>query len=153
MRQETHRASILQPSEPLFGHGAMRARGRHRSPVRLAPLIDVVFILLVFFMLASSFLEWRTIPLGAPGQGEGGASVVGALLVDVRSDDLRLGGESVSAEGLSSRVTAAVKASPDRHVLVRPDAGVPLQRSVEVLDLLEAAGARNVSLVSGLAVQ
>ena len=39
---------------------------RRRSPISLTPLIDVVFILLVFFMLASSFLDWRSITLAAP---------------------------------------------------------------------------------------
>ncbi|MEM6945656.1 MAG: biopolymer transporter ExbD, partial [Pseudomonadota bacterium] len=36
-------------------------RPRKRLRISITPLIDVVFILLVFFMLASSFLDWRSI--------------------------------------------------------------------------------------------
>ena len=47
---------------------AGRPQGRRRPLISLTPLIDVVFILLVFFMLASSFLDWRSIDLNAPAQ-------------------------------------------------------------------------------------
>ncbi|OOC09384.1 ExbD/TolR family protein, partial [Thioalkalivibrio halophilus] len=40
-------------------------RPRRRNLISLTPLIDVVFILLVFFMLASSFLDWRAVELEA----------------------------------------------------------------------------------------
>ncbi len=44
--------------------------GRRRALISLTPLIDVVFILLVFFMLPSSFLDWRAIDLDPPGQAQ-----------------------------------------------------------------------------------
>ena len=39
---------------------------KRKAVISLTPLIDVVFILLVFFMLSSSFLDWRHQPLGHP---------------------------------------------------------------------------------------
>ncbi len=124
---------------------------RRRAPIGLTPLIDVVFILLVFFMLASSFLDWRAIALNAPAAAKGGASPEGALLVEVRADGLRLGAERLGLEALAERVAAQLRAAPDRRVLVRPDAGVPLQRAVEVLDRLSAAGATEIALIRGRA--
>lgn len=49
-------------------------RPRRRPSINLTPLVDVVFILLVFFMLAFSFMEWRAIDLNtsrAQGVGRG----------------------------------------------------------------------------------
>jgi biopolymer transport protein ExbD len=122
---------------------------RRRALIGLTPLIDVVFILLVFFMLASSFLDWRAIELNAPSQAQGGGSPEGALLIEVRADGLRLGAERLNLDDLAERVAAQLRESEGRRVLVRPDAGVPLQRAVEVLDRLSAIGAERISLIRG----
>ncbi|WP_299392683.1 biopolymer transporter ExbD [Pelagibius sp.] len=121
--------------------------GRRRALVSLTPLIDVVFILLVFFMLASSFLDWRAIDLSTPAGTSAGAAMEGALLVEVLPARLRLSGEVLSIETLATRVTAQLRERPDRRVLVRPAEGVALQRVVQILDRLAAVGATDVSLI------
>ncbi len=123
------------------------SRKRRRAAISLTPLIDVVFILLVFFMLASSFLDWRAIDLDAPARAGGGASLEGALLVELRPDGIRLSGETVSLAGLAERAAAAVAERPEQKVLVWPSEGVPLQDTVLVLDRLTAAGVAQLSLI------
>ncbi|ANK82600.1 MAG: biopolymer transporter ExbD [Rhizobiales bacterium NRL2] len=120
--------------------------GRRRPLISLTPLIDVVFILLVFFMLASSFLDWRAIDLTPPARAGSGALMEGAMLVDVRPDGLRLSGERLDLETLAGRVEARLADRPGQSVVIRPAAGVSLQRTVRVLDRLAAAGAANLSL-------
>jgi len=120
---------------------------RRRALIGLTPLIDVVFILLVFFMLASSFLNWRAIDLSAPPAVGGGQSLKGAMLVEVRADRLRLGAHTLDLESLAARVSERLADEPGQRVLIRPAAGVSLQRAVEVLDRLAAAGAQNLTLV------
>ena len=126
----------------------LRKPARRRPLISLTPLIDVVFILLVFFMLASSFLDWRAIDLNAPAQAAArNASSEGALLVEVRPDGVRLAAERVSLDALAQRVAARLVAKPAQRVLIKPSEGVPLQSTVEVLDRLKEAGAINVSLI------
>ena len=60
--------SISAQPQRLADSFGQRA-SRRRALIGLTPLIDVVFILLVFFMLASSFLDWRAIDLTAPARG------------------------------------------------------------------------------------
>lgn len=120
---------------------------RRRSLISLTPLIDVVFILLVFFMLASSFLDWRSISLNPPAAGTAGASVAGAVLVEVRKEGLRLSGEVVAPSELAARIEQLLARDPEQRVLVKPAAGVSLQETVTVLDRLTAAGVADVSLV------
>ncbi|MCG8360168.1 MAG: biopolymer transporter ExbD [Kiloniellales bacterium] len=116
--------------------------------ISLTPLIDVVFILLVFFMLASSFLDWRAIDLNAPAQAAApSASVEGALLVEVRPDSLRLAAERLTLGALTQRIAQRLAVNPDQRVLVKPSRGVALQRTVEVLDRLKAAGVTSMSLI------
>lgn len=121
--------------------------GPKRKLIGLTPLIDVVFILLVFFMLASSFLNWRAIDLTAPVRAATGASVDGALLLEIRAEGLWLAGEAVTLDGPGRRLGTRLAAEPDRPVLIAPDAGVPLQRTVMVLDWLQAAGVDDMQLV------
>ena len=138
-----------QPSRRLSDQPGWKAGRRRRRPlISLTPLIDVVFILLVFFMLASSFLDWRSIDLNAPGRaGSSQPSMVGAMLVEVRTDGLRLSGESITVDGLETRIAARLEQRPDQRVLVKPAATVPLQQVVTVLDRLSTAGVTDLSLI------
>ncbi len=124
------------------------AKPRRRRPlISMTPMIDVVFILLIFFMLTSSFLEWRAIAMNAPAKAASGASSEGALQVLIRQHELQLGGAPVSMKALVSQAEAAVTEKSNQRFLITPEPGVPFQRTVEVLDALKAAKATNVSLV------
>lgn len=123
---------------------------RSRRPlVSLTPLIDVVFILLVFFMLASNFSTERVIEMLTPAdtepaqQGESGAA-----LVRVGTDGgVDLNGEPLSRSELAQRVGAWSVSEEPRRYLVQPAPGVTTQQAVTVLDLLKSSGADNVSLI------
>ena len=120
---------------------------RRRSPVSLTVLIDVVFILLVFFMLASSFLDWRSITLAAPSAEASAAPMEGAVLVEIRPSGLRLAGRTLSLDALEAGLRARLAEKPDQAVFVKPAAGIPLQDAVAVLDRLSAAGVTKLSLI------
>jgi len=132
---------------PQLAINAGAHSARRRLLISLTPLIDVVFILLIFFMLASSFLDLRTIDLVAPVRTASGASMEGALLVDVRADDLRLSGETVSLDTLVARIEDHLARTPGQRVLIRPASGVTLQAAVQILDRLTVAGARDIALI------
>ncbi|MEM0922422.1 MAG: biopolymer transporter ExbD [Pseudomonadota bacterium] len=133
------------PSAPfLLGN-----RPKRRLRISMTPLIDVVFILLVFFMLASSFLDWRSIKLSSAG-GQGVASgVEGALLVDLTETGPRLSGEQMSLQDLGTRIAERLTQKPDQRVLVRPADAVEMQRMVDLLDRLAEAGATDIALMPG----
>ncbi|WP_425405834.1 ExbD/TolR family protein [Hwanghaeella sp.] len=125
-----------------------KAQPRRRNLISLTPLIDVVFILLVFFMLASNFLEWRSINLNAPAEASGrGSSIEGTLLVEIRNDGLRLSGKPISVKELATRIAGQIEKSPDRGIFVKPAPAISLQETVAVLDVLAGAGATNISLI------
>ncbi len=114
--------------------------------IALTPLIDVVFILLVFFMLASSFLDWRAVDLRV-SSGVGVAQTAQrALLIRLKEDgSIALRGGAVDAAELEARVKAQVAEDPEQRFVIRPEPAVPLQRAVDMMDLLKSAGAVNVS--------
>lgn len=137
---------MLQHASELPPRLATR-RGRRRPLISLTPLIDVVFILLIFFMLASSFLDWRAIDLDTPQAAAAGSPMEGALLIEVRPEGLRLSGESMTLDALAAEIVDRLESEPDRSVLVKPAAGVRLQAAVDVVDRLAAAGISRLSFI------
>ena len=124
-------------------------RRRGAVPISLTPLIDVVFILLVFFMLATSLLDWRAIELNVPVRTAALMSMEGALVVEIRPEGVRLAGEKIPSGSLPSRIREHLLRKPRRRVVVKPASGVTLQEAVRVLDALTAAGVEDLSLVRG----
>lgn len=120
---------------------------QRRALISLTPLIDVVFILLVFFMLASSFMDWRTLELSV-ARASGAAGMRGALLVELNKDHVRLSGRKMTNAALIDTLTKRFEREPDQRVLVKPQAGVALQLAVNLIDRIAAAGGRQVAFVS-----
>lgn len=115
--------------------------------ISLTPLIDIVFILLVFFMLASSFLDWRSIQLKLPAKTKSGATGDAVLVVSIADNGtLKLNGQPIADVDLETRLAERLSNGVELPILIRAADGVPLQRSIEVLDEVTAAGGHNVSL-------
>jgi biopolymer transport protein ExbD len=112
--------------------------GRRARRPSLTPLIDVVFLLMVFFMLAARFGAERAMPL-MPAAGGGGAWEGPPRLVEVAAGGLRLNGQALALDGLAEAL-APLMPAPDSPVVLRPDEGAPVQALVEAMAVLRAAG-------------
>lgn len=117
-----------------------------RRLISLTPLIDVVFILLVFFMLASSLTHWQSVGLDAPATAAG-AGAEGAWLVRVGPEHLDLNAEVLDLPTLGARVAVRIARQPEQRLLVQAAPGVEVQRLVDVLDRLRDAGATRLTLL------
>lgn len=118
---------------------------RPRRRPNLTPMIDVVFLLLVFFMLASRFGAETVLPLSLAGQG-GSAYEGPPRLVQITAEGVALNGIAVPREGLADAVRPLVQ-SPGDAIILRADTSAPLQEVVGVMDLLTAAGFTRLVLV------
>ena len=116
-----------------------RPSNSSHARISLTPLIDVIFILLIFFMLASRLTAWHDIGIsitsdsGTPQQATGEVHRVG-LLAD---GSVQLDGEALSADALAARLDALPK---EARLVVDPAAGVTLESAVHVLDIASKAG-------------
>lgn len=121
-------------------------RRRSRVVLSLTPLIDVVFILLVFFMLVSQFTQWRQVEMSPEATLGGETTSISPVLVLVdESGSYTVSGETVRlAADAAQEVKASVKG--DQAVIVRPLTGATIQPVVSIVEALKASGVQNVSV-------
>jgi biopolymer transport protein ExbD len=122
-------------------------RKRNAVKLSLTPLIDVVFILLIFFMLESDFLRPYVMELAQQGGGERNASAkTTPILIELREDQTVWLNKAEYSMG--SVETAIFELGPDSKspVVLAFDPGVPLQRAVSIIDILQRRGLLNISL-------
>ncbi|MGA9252770.1 MAG: biopolymer transporter ExbD [Roseobacter sp.] len=118
---------------------------RSRKP-SLTPMIDVVFLLLVFFMLAARFGQDALVPLTTGG---GGADYSGPPRLIVLSETgMSVNGSNVTLDRLAARL-APLMDQPDDTVFIQPRGESDLQSLVDVLDALQTAGFSNIVVVGG----
>lgn len=118
---------------------------RTKATISLTPLIDVVFILLVFFMLASNFMDWNSIALDGSSANEAESFEGPAFLVQVGTDTLQLNGTTIGVVQLIEQ--AMLRQPMDQLVLVQPLANTSVQSLVTLLDALNAVGIHPLKLV------
>ena len=119
---------------------------RRRHALGLTPLIDVVFNLLLFFMLASSLVDWRRLDL-ATGSSPADANAPPAAEVRVANDGvLRYDGETFDIAAISERLVAELEDETISAVILRAESGVQLGSVVGVFDALANAGVEALAL-------
>jgi biopolymer transport protein ExbD len=120
-----------------------------RTNVELIPLIDVVFQLVVFFMVTTTFILTPGISLVLPTSETAEPVVMDKLVVTVVSrDEVYLNKQQYSLQELDQELSAMGRGEREaiRTVVVEGDEGVSYQLMVEVLDVLRMNGFRGVNL-------
>lgn len=120
--------------------------------LNLAPMIDVVFLLLIFFMVATTFIEKeKELSVELP-QAEAGETSehVDELIINLNSDgSIVVGGQSIDPEeGLRSYLEPFARTNPDIPVTLRADGRVAWQRGIDVVSTCKVLGLRNVGLAT-----
>lgn len=129
----------------------MHLRRKRRGIVLLnvTPLIDVVFILLVFFMLSTNFARFRLIGIDTPQDREVLRDSTAAIVIEINEDGtLKYDGDSATEAEVIRYVSTLVEVDPGRTFLVRPQDGVTMQQAVNVFQLARDAGAYSVSFAT-----
>lgn len=121
------------------------AEPRQRRRPSLTPMIDVVFLLLVFFMLAARLGPTAQVPIDLASGGQGAWSGP-PRLVEVGPTQIKLNGRDIAEADLVGAVLPLV-ADPADPVLVRPEGGATLQHILDVMDVLNAGGLSRTVLI------
>ena len=125
-------------------------RPRPRAPAEnVLPMINLVFLLLIFFMLAGSLRTPEPFDVEAPvARGESAAAGRGAVVLIGRDGRLAFDGVETDAKGLGEAVSARAGRQPGLIVRLKADGRAPTARVIEVMELLRDAGVKRLRLLS-----
>lgn len=118
--------------------------------INITPLIDVVFILLIFFMVSTRFVDEQDLALELPSAGASSmAAQSPALVVDITDDGrYRIDGASVSAAELVASMRALHAQYPQRSLRLRADSDARHGVVVRAMDAATQAGFARVDIAT-----
>lgn len=114
----------------------------------ITPLIDVVFILLIFFIVSSVFKkEELALTLNLPDSNAKEIEVeMKQLSIELSLDKLAYMGKELSFEEFEKQIATVKK--KDQDIIIRIDQNVPYEKVVKVLDILQKYNLNNLALVT-----
>jgi biopolymer transport protein ExbD len=119
-----------------------------KGTVDLTPLINVFFLLLIFFMFTSSFIFQPGIRVSLPRAVT--SEVIqeeGAVLIITKGGKIYLGDREVSYDELSSKLRLIAKGKG--ALLIKADSDASLGRVVEIWDMCRREGIQQISIATG----
>lgn len=126
----------------------LRRRERKRARIEIIPMIDVVFFLLVFFMMASlSMTVYRGLPVNLPRATSGSTPPAESAAITVSRDgQAYLDRQPVTREVLGQRLRGLVGANPLVAIIITADEAATHGHVVDVLDEVRTAGVTRMAI-------
>jgi len=126
-----------------------REKNEDMQAIDISPLIDMVFILLIFFMVSTTFVKDMKLDLDRPAASSASTASTKAIRLYIDSaGDTFMDGEPVQTWVIQSRLRDQLKTMTTKAVLVITDDGVPAGKLVEVVDQARLAGATDVGVAT-----
>lgn len=115
----------------------MNLRGRNKiSPeFSMSSMTDIVFLLLIFFMLTSPAITPEALDLILP-KAKGKTTTKQNIAVSITKDlQIYINKERVTNSALEERLKAALAGVEDPTIILRAEEGVPIEKAVDVMDI------------------
>lgn len=110
--------------------------GFRRRPLAMTSLIDVIFLLLLFFMLTSTFSKYAEVELLSAGAGPVAAHKQAPIFLRLSTESLSMNGNPQTLEALDASLATAMGEAGEQMVLVSLDDAVSSQRLIDLLAVL-----------------
>jgi biopolymer transport protein ExbD len=126
------------------GHGTVLAE------LNITPLLDLVFVLLIIFMITTPLLENSmdlVVPSSQAASKEVDPSKVTIVSID-RNEVLKLNEVQMTESEIGQRLAALRKEDPQAAVVVRPHRELSVQKFVSLMDVIQKAGVMKVGVMT-----
>lgn len=128
-----------------------RSKGIDKEPdIMIIPMIDIVFFLLVFFMMSTLYMNTeQQIPLSLPKASSSSAKTIEPITISLTSTHkMYLKEREINPNDLPNEIKAIVNKMPEQAFVVRASKDVVYNDVIEILDDLKVNGARFVSVAT-----
>ena len=115
--------------------------------IDIAPLVDVVFLLVIFFAVSTTFLESAGLKLELPSSSSSSKRDTKSLMVSLDAQgQFEFDGEIMTAEQLRGRLETALSETDDKNVVLRADRHAEHGNVVKLMDLIRDSGAEGLTV-------
>lgn len=126
-------------------------RKRMHFHLNITPMIDIVLLLLIFFMLTSSFINQGAIRIDLPESSHADEKAEEDIVISIDSDQrIFLGTDSVSLDELPVRLKEKIDRTTRKNVVIRGDRNIDFGTAVKIMDITRGTGAEGMTVVTEL---
>ena len=126
-----------------------RSRQEEESEVNLTPMLDVVFIMLIFFIVTASFVKEAGIDISRPPAATAERKERGNILIAITNNDqIWIDRRQVDPRALRANIERLHAENPQGSVIIQADIESKNGLLVQVMDAARLAGVNNVSLAA-----
>ena len=129
----------------------MEFQTKRKRSVRLDinALIDVVFLLLIFFMVSTTFLEKPGMKLDLPSAESSTSEQMKEIVIIVSKEmQIHFRGQDITLEQLETPLKKALEKSDDKQVIIRGDRKVEYGFIVSIMDIARKSGATGITVAT-----
>jgi biopolymer transport protein ExbD len=120
---------------------------RRKAGLSLAPMLDMIFILLIFFVVSTTFSKLPGVQINRPDASQSDKLPPNNLMVGItKTGDIFINKKQYTKETLAKKLQLKVSANPNLTVLIIADEDSILKHSIMVMDLCKQVGIENVAL-------
>lgn len=128
-----------------------KGTGRRNAILDISPLIDVVFLLLIFFMVSTTFLEEAGLPLNLPSSVSRGIKKQQNVVVTItEGGDIFVGTRAAEPDDLTRILTEELANAEKKEVIIKADKEARYNLVYRVMDASRQAGASGLSVAGEL---
>lgn len=126
-----------------------KSREGEDTAIDLTPMLDIVFIMLIFFVVTSSFVKESGIEINRPVAQTSQRVETGNLLIAITPQgEIWLAGEPVALEAVRSRVEQLRAEKPQGSVIIQGDTDASVGLMVKVMDQVRLAGVTRLAIAA-----
>ena len=126
-----------------------RSRNEEESEVNMTPMLDVVFIMLIFFIVTASFVKESGIDISRPDAATAERKERGNILIAItENDQIWMDRRQVDPRALRANIERMHAENPQGSVVIQADVNSKNGLLVQVMDAARSAGVPNVSLAA-----
>ena len=130
---------------------AARRSRRSTLELNMAPLIDMVFILLIFFLVTTSFIKETGIDVNRPTASTAVSDAKATIIIAIDEENrVFMDRHEIDVRAVRANVERALAENPEGNVVVVADKVSTAGAAIRVIDGCRMAGVKNVSLAARL---
>ncbi len=120
---------------------------RRKAGLSLAPMLDMIFILLIFFVVSTTFSKLPGVQINRPDASQSDKLPPNNLMVGItKTGDIFINKKQYTKETLAKKLQLKVSANPNLTVLIIADENSILKHSITIMDLCKQVGIKNIAL-------